>query len=152
MHAGTSYTIIIITITITLRIYQSTCWMKASAFLFHDNLCYAFCFHVTDPQKSSISSLHLFWGLPSGRLPCIGLQYVTWDVHLLSWRRAMWRAQVHFLALMMCMTSRTLILLLIHSFVLWSCQDTPIIALSIFLWAAARRRSKALVNVQVSDA
>ena len=38
-----------------------------------------------------------------------------------------------FLALMTCMMSRTLVLLLIYSFVLWSCQDTPIIALSIFL-------------------
>ena len=56
-------------IIIILSCYQSTCWMKASAFLFHDNLFWAFCFHVTDLQKSSISSLHLFEGLPLGRLP-----------------------------------------------------------------------------------
>ena len=66
--------------------------------------------------------------------------------------RAMWPGQVHFLALMTCIMSRTLVLLLIHSFVLWSSLDTPVFVLSIFLWAAARLCSKALVNVQVSDA
>ena len=106
--------------------------MKTSAFLFHDNLYWALIFHVTDLHKLSISSLHLFEGLPLDLLPSMGLQSVTWDVHLLSWRRAMWPAQVHFLALTTCMMSRTLVFLLIHSFVRWSCQDTPIIALSIF--------------------
>ena len=100
---------VIIIIIIILSHCQSTFWMNASAFLFHDNLSWAFCFHVTDLQKSSISSLYLFEGLPLGQLPSIGLQSVTWDVHLLSWMRAMWPAKVHFLALMTCMMSRTLV-------------------------------------------
>ena len=59
-------------IIIILSHYPSR-WMKASAFLFHDNLSWAFCFHVTDLQKLSISSLHLFEGLPLGRIPSMGL-------------------------------------------------------------------------------
>ena len=143
--------IIIIIIIIILSHSRSTCWMKASL-LSHDNLTWALWFHVTDPQKSPILSLHLFEVLPLGRLPSMGLQSVTCHVHLLSWMWTMWPAQVSFLALMTCMMSRTLVLHLIHWFVLWSCQGTPIIDRYIFLWAAGRRRSEALVNLQVSDA
>ena len=47
---------IIIIISILSR-FLSTCWMRTH---FHDNLSKAFCFHVTDFQKTSTSSLYLF--------------------------------------------------------------------------------------------
>ena len=111
--------------------YRSTCWMKASALSLHKNLSWLFCFDVTDPQKASISSLNLFDGQALGRLLSMGLQSVTWDVHLLSWLRAIWPVQVH------CWLEwrawlHDLALLLTHSFVLWSCRTHKLLFSSYF--------------------
>ena len=92
-------------IIIILSKYQSTCWIKVSAFLFQNNLSWAFCLHVTDLQKSSISSLHLFNGLPL-------VDYYPWVSSLLP------GMSIYCLTLLTCVMSRILVLLLAHSFVL----------------------------------
>ena len=116
-----NYTSFII-IIIILGQYRSTCWMKALALFIPMTICLGhFCFHVTDLQKSFTSSLHLFESLSFDRLPSMRLQSVNWDAQLFSWTRATWPAQVHFLAGMTCLMYQTLVLLLAHLFVLWSC-------------------------------
>ena len=55
---------------------QSTCWMKASTWRFQFCLSWARLFHAAVCQYVSISSLHLFIGLPLLLLPSIGLHSV----------------------------------------------------------------------------
>ena len=66
---------------------------------FHKSRSWAFRFHVTGFQKASISSLHIFGGLPLGWPPFSGSQSVTWAVHLLSAMCTIWPAKVHLLVL-----------------------------------------------------
>ena len=67
--------IIIIIIIIALSQYSSTYWKKLN---FCNNLSWVFCFYATDPQKVSISFLHLLEDQPLGRLPSMGVQSVCY--------------------------------------------------------------------------
>ena len=78
-------------------------------------------------------SFNLFGDLPLGRLPSIGLQLVTTNFNLLSGTLAIMTGSSVLAAFDKIDDVTDSVSASDPLFVLWSCQDTPVIALSLEL-------------------
>ena len=112
--------------------------------------CCSVAIHLV-PMNFVSSSLHLSFCLCRCLEPNHGLHSVIRLVHLLSDVLARWPAHLHFLLLIDCIMSATLVWFLIHWSVFLSHLDIPSMVRSILCWVVFSFCSIFFVMAQVSE-